>query len=291
MAIEESNMKVIVIKAKSHHSLGFIDRFVSWWSSQVYQKLVIILCVIAVSLSGCVKYDTGINFYSLNYGEIIEHIQLSEQINSFSQKAVQNWITTIEQRTKQAQGRIERLSDRELKVVIPFNNSTDLARKINQYFNLSQVSPELQSQLGTQMKIKQSNFLLVVKNHLTYDIDLRSILTPATDPKVAVIPSTAALNLNFSLSSPWGIKIGDVDHQKSGIKSTQAGQASWQLQTGQINHIDAIFWLPNPLGIGTILIILISTIGYYLKYRQLPGQPTPDLQTLAPTNTVNVERI
>jgi hypothetical protein len=291
MAIEEINMKSIVITAKSHPSLGFIDRLVSWWSSRVYQKLVIVFCAIAVSLSGCVKYDTGINFYSLNYGEIVEHIQLSEQINSFSHKAVHNWIATIEQRTKQAQGQVERLSDRELRIVIPFHNSRDLAKKIDQYFNFGQANPEQQSQLAAQINIKQSNFLLVVRNHLTYDIDLRSILIPATDPKVAVTSSAATLNLNLSLSSPWGVKIGDVDRQNLGVKTTQSGRVNWQLQADQLNHIDAIFWLPNPLGIGAILIILVSTIGYYLKYRQLPGQPMSDHQLLTPISIDNIERI
>jgi Protein of unknown function (DUF3153) len=291
MAIEEINMKSIVITAKSHHSLGFIDRLVNWLSSRIYQKLVVVFCAIAIALTGCVKYDTGINFYSLNYGEIVEHIQLSEQINSFSQKAVQTWIGTIEQRTKKAQGKVERLSDRELKIVIPFNNSRDLTKKIDQYFNLSQANPEQRSQLGTKININQSNFLLFVRNHLTYDIDLRSILIPATDPKVAVTSSTTAIDLNFSLSSPWGIKIGDVGRQSLGTKMTQAGRANWQLQAGQLNHIDAIFWLPNPLGIGAMIIILVSTIGYYLKYRQLPGQPTPDRQMLTSTNIDNIKRI
>ena len=107
--------------------------FINWWLSLINRRLAIWCCSIAIllALSGCVKYDTGINFSSLNRGEIIEHIQLGEQLNNFSHQAVQAWIATIEQRTNQAQGQLERLSDRELKVIIPFNNTRDLITKIN----------------------------------------------------------------------------------------------------------------------------------------------------------------
>ena len=57
-----------------------------------------------------------------------------------------------------------------------------------------------------------------------------------------------------------------------GIKALNKNRVQWQLKPGELNHLDAIFWLPNPLGIGAILIILISCGGYYLKYRQLPWQ-------------------
>ncbi len=248
-------------------------------SSLVNRQLTIVFCLVAIALSGCVKYDTGVNFSSLNYGEIVEHIQLSEQLNSFSHNAVQTWIASIEQRTKQAQGHLERLNDRELQAIIPFNNAQDLVTKIDRYFNPNLATTEPESKFNSHMQINQSNFLLMVRSHLIYDIDLRSLLLTnplatgieTTESKVAVV-SDGFVNLDFSLQSPWGVKSVDAPGNIVGVKTINDRQVTWQLKPGEINHLDAIFWLPNPLGIGAILIILISVGGYYLKYRQLPWQ-------------------
>jgi Protein of unknown function (DUF3153) len=258
-------MKVIVGK---YRIVRFIDRLLSL----INRQLAIGCCLIALALSGCVKYDTGVNFSSLNYGEIVEQIQLGEQLNSFSQDAVRSWVSSIESRTQQLQGRIEHLSDRELKIVIPFNNASELATKINNYFNPYPKIATDKSQFNSHLHIDQSNFLLVVRSHLTYDIDLRSMVVKATDPKVS-IASGNLVDLNFSLHSPWGVSSGEGIENLSGVKTTDDRAMNWQLKPGELNHIDAIFWLPNPLGIGGVLITIVSICGYYLKYRQLPWQP------------------
>jgi Protein of unknown function (DUF3153) len=265
-------MKTIAIVNK-------IGKFTAWLLSLIKQKLAIGFLAIALSLSGCVKYDTGIHFSSLSDGEIVEHIQLSEQLNSFSQNAVKIWLNSIEQRTIAAQGHLERLNDREFNVIIPFNNPQELVTKINRYFNADAANPEASSQLKAVMKINRQNFLVVIRNHLIYDIDLRSLATPTSRndkntsiPKVAIGASNL-VDLDFSIQSPWGIKNINADGNNIGI-ATDRHQMNWQLQSGQINHIDAIFWLPNPLGIGAIAIALLSATGYYLKYRQMPWQLT-----------------
>lgn len=258
----DNDMKISVVATKFSN---FIDR---GWSSRARQ-LTICWCsiVLAFALSGCVKYETGINFYGLNDGEIIERIQLGEQLNSFSQAAVRSWLESIEQRTKLAQGRIERSNDRDLKVIIPFHNARDLTTKINRYFNPEPTNTEAKSQFYSYLHIHQNNFLLVIRNHLTYDIDLRSLSATTPDRDL-----TNSVDLDFSLSSPWGVKSSDF-----GASSTAATalMMSWQLQPGQLNQIDAIFWLPNPLGIGAVVIIILSLGIYYLKYHQLPLQRSP----------------
>ncbi len=245
--------------------IGFIARF---WRS-IYRRLAIGgCCLLAIGLSGCMKYETGVKFVGLNYGEIIEHIQLGEQLTSFSQAPVQTWLASIEHRTKQAQGRIERLSDRELNVIIPFDNAGDLVKKIDQYFNPDQPTNS-SSKLKSHLQIDQNNFFLLVRNHLSYDIDLSSLMVQTSDPKVAVSAGDL-VDLNFSLQSPWPIQISDRENHLPAIASDGDRRVSWQLQPGTINHLDAVFWLPSYLGIGTLLIILISIIGYYFKYHQLP---------------------
>ena len=270
-------MKIIVGKAK-------LARFTDRLLSLINRRLTIVFCTIAIALSGCIKYDTGVNFSSLNYGEIVEHIQLDEQLNSFSQAAVQSWIASIEARTKQAQGQIERIADREIKVTIPFNNTQELIDKIDRYFNPDSVKIGSASKFNSHMQINQSNFLLAVRNHLIYDIDLRSLSlaklpatsSQSTDARVSIAPDNF-VDLDFSLQSPWGVKNSDAPGSIIGVRTTKDSRMNWQLKSGELNHIDAIFWLPNPLGIGAILIILISIGGYYLKYHQLPWQSNQNI--------------
>jgi Protein of unknown function (DUF3153) len=257
-------MKIIVSKDK-------LTRFSNWVRSLINRQLAILFCTIAIGLSGCVKYDTGVTFSSLNYGEIVEHIQLGEQLNSFNQQAVQTWVASIEQRTKQAEGKIERISDREFKVIIPFNNAQALVAKIDRYFNPAPVNREDKAKFNAHMQINQSNFLVAVRNQLIYDIDLRLLSLKSSDSQAAVEAQNFA-DLAFSLQSPWGVQNSDAPGNIVGIKVPNQNQVHWQLKPGELNHLDAIFWLPNPLGIGAILIILISGGGYYLKYRQLPWQ-------------------
>ena len=242
--------------------------------SLINRQLTILFCTLAIALSGCVKYDTGVNFASLNYGEIVEHIQLSEQLNSFSHQAVAAWLASIEQRAIGAQGQLQQLTDREFQVTIPFNNTQELVTKIDRYFNpvpvnrqasLSSPVPNT-SKLKSQMQIEQSNLLLVVRNHLIYDIDLRSLSLP-TDPKIAVAANNA-IDLEFSLQSPWSIKNGNTSNVAD-VQVKSDRHLTWQLQPGALNHIEAIFWLPNPLGIGAVVIIIFSIAGYYFKYRRI----------------------
>jgi Protein of unknown function (DUF3153) len=244
-------------------------RFTDRCLSLIHRQLAILFCIIAIGLSGCVKYDTGVTFSSLNYGEIVEHIQLGEQLNSFNRQAVKTWIASIEQRTKQAEGKIERISDREFQITIPFNNVQELVSKIDRYFNPTPVNQGDRPTFNAHMKINQSNFLVVVRNQLIYDIDLRSLTS--SDSQTAV-GSQNFVDLNFRLQSPWGVKNSDATKNIVGVKAPNKNRVQWQLKPGELNHLDAIFWLPNPLGIGAVLIILISGGGYYLKYRQLPWQ-------------------
>ncbi len=239
------------------------------WHLMIRRLAIGVCCLLAIGLSGCVKYETGVKFVGLNYGEIVEHIHLGEQLTSFSQAPVQTWLASVEQRAKQAQGRIERLSDRELNVIIPFDNARDLVTKIDRYFNPAFQPSDPGSKLKSHLQIEQNNFFLLVRNHLTYEIDLSSLMVKTNDPKVA-ISSASSVDLNFSLQSPWPIQLSDLPNNLPGIASDGGRQVNWQLQPGKINHLDAIFWLPSYLGIGTLLIILISIAGYYIKYRQIP---------------------
>jgi Protein of unknown function (DUF3153) len=257
-----------VIESVGVRMMAIETRFIRKWLNLINRQLVILCCLLAVALSGCVKYETEINFTGLNYGEIVQHLQLGEQLNSFSQQAVQVWLTSIEQRTKVAQGRIEYLSNHELKIVVPFNNMQELSTKIDNYFNPNLDHSQGEVPFKSHLQVRQSNFFLVMRNQLVYDVDLRSFTIKSYDPKVSISAGNS-INLDFSIQSPWGVR--NVTGTGN-LSSTQAdhNRQVWQIQPGQFNHLEAIFWLPNPLGIGAVIIIFASISGYYLKYRQLP---------------------
>jgi hypothetical protein len=217
---------------------------------------------IVLTLSGCVKYESEINFASLNGGEIVQHIHLDPQVNKLGQTAVTEWIKSIESRTHQLAGVVNHPHEDELEIKIPFNNAKDLERKFNQYF----VSNSSQDGIKSHLQVSQNNFLLFVRTHLIYDLDLRSILT-TTDRKIS-IPPESLLDLNFQLNSPWGMtRTSDVGLVTDSSNSNPDRTVNWHLQPNQINQVDAVFWLPNYLAIGTIPIVLLGLGGYYLKYR------------------------
>jgi hypothetical protein len=263
--VEENYMKTIVDRAK-------LPRFILQWLNPINRQLSILFCLVAIALSGCVKYDTGINFRGFNDGEIVQHLQLDDRLNSFNPQAVTAWIDSIEVRTRQAQGRLTRLSDREFEIAIPFASTQELVTKTNRFFNpMPSANNGTASKFSAHLQIEQSNWLAIVKNHLIFDVDLRGIAPPNTDAKVA-IAANSFVDLKFVIQSPWGVQTNDLSTSPNFVKTTQGNQTTWQLQPGQIERIDTVFWLPNPLGIGAIVIMLISMFGYYLKYRQLPWQ-------------------
>ena len=74
--------------------------------------------------------------------------------------------------------------------------------------------------------------------------------------------------LVITLKTPWGIK-----NINSTVKplppETNNRQTTWQMQLGELNQIEVVFWLPNMLSIGALIIIILVWCGYYLKYSSL----------------------
>ncbi len=236
----------------------------------------------ALLLSGCVQYDVGVNFEGQHRGTIAQHIKLGEQLTSFSNEQAIEWLRSIERRAQQLQGKTKRLSNEEIVVTIPFNNGKELESKFNQFFNpvVQKKSPpkadetEELPKLDSKIHIDQGNFIFVQRNKLSYDLDLRSLGVLSANGNVIVSPSSL-LDLKFSLETPWGAR--SVKNAADDIRPEvydNGHQLVWTLQPGQLNHIDAVFWLPSPLGIGTLVIVLLVLGGFYLKYKSFPGVVT-----------------
>lgn len=243
-------------------------------------RLVGIVLVVLL-LSGCVRYDVGVNFDNPHRGEIVQHIKLGERLTSFSGDSAQEWLNSIERRTRQLEGKVKRLSNEEIAVTIPFNNGAELESKFNEFFNPVEkknssrvkTTEELPT-IDSHFKLNQNNLLLLLRNKLSYDLDLRSLSLISTNNSVLANPGSI-LDLEFSLNTPWGAKSIEKDSNAVHPESYQnRRQLVWILKPGQLNHVEAVFWLPSPIGIGTVLITLFVAAGIYLRYNFMPDPRT-----------------
>jgi hypothetical protein len=232
-----------------------------------------------LSLSGCVKYDLGVNFQNLHSGQIVQDIKLGEQLTSLDSSEARAWLDSIERRARQLDGKVKHPSKDELRVTIPFHTGKELEAKLNQFFNSNGKNRvktaangvEQIPEFNAKFKLIQSNFLLFVRNKLSYDVDLRGIGTIAADGN-KVVTSDSLFDFKFSLQTPKGAKSVKKSAQAITPEVTQKGKRLvWTLKPGEVNHLEAVFWFPSPLGIGTVFIVLLVLGGYYLKYKELPA--------------------
>ena len=231
------------------------------------KPIVFMVMLSSLLLSGCMKYDLGVNFNSTNNGELVQHIQLSEKITIFSSDYLSQWLKTLENRARTLAGSIERVSPTEIIVKIPFTSGKELQEKFTGFFNTRTSEDSDGSEISnitSTLVAEDTNFFLLSRNHLVYDLDLRSLAMLTTKDDSSIV------NLDFSLQTPWGIK--NIDNSENAIQPEKHdNQLIWTIKPGAINHIDVVFWLPNFLGIGTLLIIGFVWLGLYLRYTFLPN--------------------
>ncbi len=241
-------------------------------------KIVCLLLVSSLLLSGCVDYDVGVNFENSNRGELVQHIKLAERLTSFSGDPVYEWLNSIERRAREEEGKVRRLSREEVIVTIPFSNSQELQEKFNAFFHPNIANQKAEStasesvselpKVESNLLLYQNNLLLLVRNRLIFDLDLRSLGLISSNGNV-LANAGSILDIEFSLKTPWGARsIQKTENAPQPLRNKN--QLVWKLNPGELNHIEAVFWLPSPLGIGTLLIILFVWAGLYLRYTFMP---------------------
>jgi len=241
--------------------------------------LPLVFCLLTL-VTGCVQYDVGVNFESQTRGEIVQHIKLGEKLTSFSSETVAEWLKSVERRVRLLDGKTKRLSQTEVLVRIPFNNGAELQDKFNQFYNpiaqtaKSRVASPLETDLPkfeSHLSVKQNNLLLVLRNRLSLELDLRSLSLLSSNGSLLLSPG-GLLELDFSLNTPWGAKSIETVAGALVPESYQQGkQLVWKLKPGEINYLEAIFWIPSPVGIGALIIALFVAAGIALKYQILPA--------------------
>lgn len=261
----------------------------AWERAKIQNPIIGLVLLVSVLLSGCVQYDVGLNFDNSNHGELVQHIKLGERLTSFSGDSVYEWLNSIERRARKLEGKTRRVSKEEMIVTIPFSNGRELQTKFNEFFHSDDTPPSESAQskvdselprIESNLLLFQNNFLLFVRNKLIYDLDLRSLALISSQGNVLANPGSI-LDLDFSLKTPWGAK--NIQTTENSFEPEKnKNQLVWKLQPGELNHIEAVFWLPSPLGIGTLLIILFVWLGFYLRYSFMPD---PRIQ-FAPSSAV-----
>jgi hypothetical protein len=242
--------------------------------------LPLVFCILNL-VTGCVQYDVGVNFDSQTHGAIVQHIKLGERLTSFSSETVADWLKSVEQRVRLLDGKTKRLSEREVIVTIPFNNGADLENKFNQFYNpiaqtaKSRVASPLETDLPkfeSHLNVKQNNLLLVLRNRLSLELDLRSLALVSSNGSPLLSPG-GLLELDFSLNTPWGAE--NISTTVAGAlvpQSYQQGkQLVWKLKPGEVNYLEATFWIPSPVGIGALIIAFFVAAGIAVKYQILPA--------------------
>lgn len=236
------------------------------------------LCAIALfCLTGCADYNIDIHFDHANHGVITQRIHLSEQV--LDSPTVQAWFSSLKQQTRQFGGRVQQTSRQDWQIRVPFNNGADLEQKFNQLFQAELLTADLATPasssgslipalngIGSKLQLQQRNYLVVVRNQLTYDLDLASLgLRTATGE--LLFNSGSLLNLNIYLDSLWPLEVVDTGGVTGDLPQRQPGETGWlwSPRAGQANHLEVVFWLPNPIGIGVCAIALLVLIGYLLR--------------------------
>ncbi|MBE9118148.1 DUF3153 domain-containing protein [Lusitaniella coriacea LEGE 07157] len=233
-------------------------------------------------LSGCVGYDVGIDVKGQYRGAIVQHIRLGEQLTAFNQVEAKKWLDTFERRAKALKGRTQNIDAQEMVVTIPFSNGEELVEKFNRFFSPNrQPSTTRDREVGfvrvqSRMQLNQSNWLLFERDRLQLTIDLRGLGVLSEDGALIVSPESL-LDLDFSLTAPWGAKnIPSESGSVAPLVRKNGNQLIWQLQAGEVNGIEAVFWLPSYLAWGAIAIALLITTGFFLKYKRLPLSPATE---------------
>lgn len=227
-----------------------------------------LMLLLSLLLSGCVRYDVGVRFDSPNRGEFTQHIQLEERLQQLSGSTAQQWLKLIEQRSQQLGGRLDRLPDNDLLITIPFTSSRDLQTKFNQFFSPLEKNGSTAIELppiASRFTLATSNLLLVERNHLYYELDLRSLGVRSSNGSLLLSP-TSLIDLEFRLQTPWGAKSLTAKKISAPAGSPSGKTLVWQLVPGELNRLEVVFWLPSPLGIGTLAIVLFILVGRFLKY-------------------------
>lgn len=255
-------------------------------------RVVWIILIAIVFLSGCVRYETGLSFADANHGEWTQRIRLEKVPPGISETIAAGWLDSLKDKAKQFGGRVNAVSEEELWLKIPFYSARDLETKFNQFFQPPGTLPPRRGtwtqrdqkslNLPIRVQVQTRQWLFREREYLTIDFDFRSLKTLLAQSGLT-LKSDDLLDLEFRLKTPAGAKILQTNGVSEPILRSQGKQIFWQLQPGQLNHLELAFTVPNYLGTGFVVILLITLLGMLIKFLMLPPTAVLPPEVLADT--------
>jgi Protein of unknown function (DUF3153) len=252
--------------------------------------VAVLVVLLAGMLSGCVDYEVEIDFDSQTHGTLRQVLHLSEPWRA-GQGSRADWLKQFANRARAAGAQVKLGGEGTLDTVevwVPFNNGADLVRKFNRLLvdpdtqvfrgmpGLPAIAPALTGQFATHLSLDQTNWIVALRNHLSFDIDLQA-LNQLSASAPGVLRQWQLLNLGLRLVTPWGLASSEMATAEVAtalaatvetLTPVTIGQETlWALPVGQLSHIDVVFWLPSPIGIGAVAIATLSLVGYLIKYK------------------------
>lgn len=230
-----------------------------------------LLMGLALLLSGCLQADLTLHFDHYRHGQLSQSIHLGPRGRALLQGSLGGWLDGLTERTEALGGEL-RLTTDGFDWVMPFTTGVDLMERFQQTW----MAPDAQTTaadpmllqipgLGTlplRLEVSQRHWLLVTRTHLIYDLDLQT-LSPWLNPQTP--EGDVGDSLTWRLQVPWNSVVSQPGSMPATL--TRPKELLWSLQPGQFHHIDVIFWLPNPIGLGTLVIVSLVVLGYFLRYR------------------------
>ena len=212
-----------------------------------------------VLLSGCLQYDLDVRFDSQTHGQFIQHLRWRSGAIA-SRTTEDPWLQILADRTEAVGGKLKFLADDALEIKVPFNNGKDLEARFNQFFNPPEEETPLTLPSGepiqAELSLQQQNRFVAIYNHISLRLDLTAIPDLA-DARLPLLQAAKLLEGSIALTTPWGIKSPMPELSDAG---------TWFLVAGEVNQLEADFWIPSPIGIGALAIALLMGLGYGLKY-------------------------
>lgn len=233
-----------------------------------------------VLLTGCVDLDTEVRFGEANHGELVQTLRLDESWQVWGGATAREWRDRWADRARSLGGRVLNRSDRTLTIAIPFHNGRDLQSTFRALSNPPTREPSPDADRAdpsllvdrlvfpSEFQLHQQNWLIAVRNHLRYEVDLRSLAAVGGN-QFALVDTDHLLRWRFGLRAPvlgdfgldrwWRPDLAPDEHRPQ----RQQGRWVWTLEPGQRTVIEAVFWVPSAVGIGAIGIGLFCAIGWW----------------------------
>lgn len=229
-----------------------------------------LLVGLALLLSGCLQSDLTLHFDHNRHGQVSQSIHLGPRGRALLQGSLTDWLDDLTERTQTLGGDLRPTAD-GFDWIMPFTTGADLMERFQQVWlapnaETTAADPMLLEipglgNLPLRLEVSQRNWFLVSRTHLIYDLDLQA-LSPWLNPQTPV--GEVGDSLTWRLQVPWNGVVLQSGSMPATL--TRPTELVWSLEPGQSHHIEVIFWLPNPIGLGTVVIVFLVLVGYFLRY-------------------------